>query len=344
MIRRVCVICIVTLLAAGCALIRPPSTRRTELVFDTPCTVTVFGRNANRAIDAVFEEMRRIDRIMNAYDRSSVVSELNEAAGRAPVSVPEELFRVIETGLAFGEVTDGAFDISIGPLVALWDIGGESPRVPSATEIEDVLDLVNYRDVLLLDYQRQVLLKRAGMRIDLGGIAKGYGADRAAELLHEIGVESALLDFGGNIYAVGSKAQDRPWRIGIQDPFEPRGNYLGVLSIADTSVVTSGTYERYFEANGKRYHHILDPSTGYPVDNGLMSVTIIASSSMTADALATGVFVLGIVDGLALVEAFDGVEAILVDENRRLYLSSGVGERFVPSDDRFTVVDRVKTE
>ena len=175
------------------------------------------------------------------------------------------------------------------------------------------------------------------MRLDLGGIAKGYAADRGAEVLRQKGIGKALLDFGGNIYALGTKSDTEQWRIGIQNPFEPRGNFIGILNVSDLSVVTSGTYERYFELDGVRYHHILDPSTGFPADTGLVSVTIIAASSMTADALATGVFVLGITQGLTLVEAFDGVEAILIGDDRRVYLSSGAGERFSLSDDSFKI-------
>ena len=322
---------------AGCSLVQPKSTRRTELVFDTPCTVTVFQRRATEALDAVFEEIRRVQSIMNIYDPGSEISELNRHAGADAMAVSKELYKVIETGIAYGQVTGGAFDISIGPLVKLWDIGGEAPRVPSTGEIGRALALVEYLDILVLDFERRVLLKSPGMLLDLGGIAKGFAADRAAETLRSKGIERAIVDFGGNIFAIGEKESGTAWRIGVQHPEEPRGNYLGILSVRNRAVVTSGVYERYFEHEGTDYHHILDPYTGYPVDNGLVSVTIVAPSAMTADALSTAVFVLGIPAGITLVENFEGVEAVLVTGDRELYLTSKADALFHPSDETYTI-------
>jgi FAD:protein FMN transferase len=337
MIRNA-LITVIVLILAGCSVIRPSSIRRTELVFSTPCTVTIFDRGGERAVEAVFEEMRRIESIMNVYDPASEIAMLNKHAGGDPLTISDELYRVVQTGIAFGQVTGGAFDISIGPLVSLWNIGGENPRVPTEDEINEALDLVEYLDILLLDYQNQALLKREGMSVDLGGIAKGYAADRAAEVLAEHSIDRAIIDFGGNIYVLGEKDSESPWRIGIQNPEEPRGNFLGILSVRDTAAVTSGVYERFFEFEGETYHHILDPETGHPVTNGLSSVTIVSTSAMTADALSTAVFVLGIPSGITLVENFEGVEALLVTESRGIYMTSGVESMFSLSDDRFGIV------
>jgi FAD:protein FMN transferase len=339
--RRSHAVCAALLLLSvcGCSLLSPSTSRRTELVFGTPCTVTVFERGGEKVIDSVFEEMRRLDSIMNVHDEASQASRINRQAGGEAQSVDPELYQVIETGIAFARISGGAFDISIGPLVSLWNITGESPRPPSAAAIAEARDLVEYSDILLLEYRRQVLLKRAGMRIDLGGIAKGYAADRAADVIEDSGVSRALIDFGGNIYAVGEKAGGEAWRIGIQNPFEPRGTFIGVLLVRDTSVVSSGVYERFYEYEGKRYHHILDPDTGVPVSNGLAGVTIIAASSMTADALATAVFVLGLEAGLTLVDNFEGIEAIVITDSREAYFTSGALAAYVAADDSFAIYE-----
>ena len=329
---------IVALLAvSSCSLFRPSTVSRSDFVFGTPCTITLFKRNTAQVLDLVFDEMRRVDSMMSAHDPGSVVSEINADAGVDSMSVPDELYKVLQFGVAFGQISGGAFDISIGPLVRLWDIGGAEPRVPEPEEIDDALGLVNYRDVLLLDYENRVLLRKRGMHLDLGGIAKGYAADRAVELLDKSNIDRALIDFGGNIVAFGEKENGEAWRIGIQHPVEPRGNYLGLLLVKNSSVVTSGDYERYFEVEDRRYHHILDTETGYPVDNGVVSVTIVADNSLTADALSTTVFALGIDEGLTLVENFDGVEAVVVTDSKVIHMTRGAASVFLLSDKSYEV-------
>ncbi len=339
MIRSVSAVIAVVLTLSACSFLRPATTRRTELVLGTPCTVTIFERNADTVLDLVFDELFRLQSIFSVHDPESELSYLNSSAGEA-VGVSAELFGVIGTGIAFGQISGGAFDITIGPLVKLWGIGSESDepaRIPDNPAIEEAVSRVDYEDVLLLDYEKQVLLRRADMFLDLGAIAKGFAADRIVELLKGRGVQRGLVDFGGNIFAVGEKEDGTAWRIGIQNPSEPRGNFFGIVQVRDRSVVTSGVYERYFELDGKRYHHILDPDIGYPVDNGLLSVTIVAESSMTADALSTAVFVLGVEAGLTLVENFSGVEAVLVSDTNRITLSSGASALFSKIDTGFWI-------
>jgi thiamine biosynthesis lipoprotein len=247
----------------------------------------------------------------------------------------------VEQALEYSRESNGAFDVSVGPLVRLWGIGSATPRIPGEQVLAAALDAVDYASVQTNEAERTIYLPREGMGIDVGGIAKGYAADEAARMLREAGVKSALLDFGGNILVVGTKPDGTPWRIGIQVPDvnAVRGQYLGIAEITDLAVVTSGTYERYFVQDGKRYHHILDTTTGFPVENGLESVTIITSESMRADALSTSVFALGLEDGMDFVESLPGVEAAFVTAEGVVHLSSGMTDYFRLTNEDFVLAE-----
>jgi thiamine biosynthesis lipoprotein len=195
-------------------------------------------------------------------------------------------------------------------------------------EITAALALIDWRDVELNRQGKTVFLKRQGMKLDLGAIAKGYAADEAVKIAAEAGVKRAVIDLGGNIFAYGEKQGGQPWRVGLQDPREGRGEYLGILDVKNKTVVTSGVYERFFEDAGKRYHHILSTGIGRPVENGLLSVTIITEHSIDADALSTSVFALGYERGRALIESLPGMEAVFVFEDLRVRLTEGIGGDF----------------
>jgi thiamine biosynthesis lipoprotein len=293
-----------------------------EFVLGTLCSVNLFERGTAAEYDAVFARFREIQGIMaftGAEDTDLDLINLN--AGLRPAAVPGELLDVLEQARRYAELSGGAFDPTIGPLVRLWGIGGESPRIPGAAEIEKALDLVDWRDLVIDRAAGTAFLRRRGQSLDLGAIAKGYAADQAAVILGRD--RPAIIDLGGNILALGERQGRENWRIGVQDPLEDRGNYLGVLGVKNKSVVTSGNYERYFEEGGLRYHHILSTDDGYPVRNGLLSVTIVADRSIDADALSTVCFALGPEEGLALVEALPNTEAVFVREDRVVILSSG---------------------
>jgi thiamine biosynthesis lipoprotein len=263
---------------------------------------------------------------MSTNIEESEVSCIKKNAGIQAVAVREETFFVIKRALFFAEISGGAFDPTIAPLVKLWGFGKEEDSTaaaetltpPDAIEIQKCLSLLGWREVLLDEGQRTVFLPRAGMALDLGGIAKGYAADYLAEFLRAEGVESAILDLGGNIYALGYKKtgsllqrlRKTKWKIGVQDAHGERGQYTEVVEVSDQTVVTSGTYERYIEAGGKRFHHILSAATGAPVENGLASVTVIYENSADADALSTALFVLGESAGEQLLKRFPGVNVI----------------------------------
>jgi thiamine biosynthesis lipoprotein len=314
-----------------------------EFVLGTVCGINLFEEGTRAEYDAVFAELRRIQAVM-AFSPASAGGEgettaldlINENAGIQPVGAPEELLDVLERARYYAELSGGAFDPTVGPLVRLWGIGGDAPRVPGAAEIQAALDLVDWRDLLIDRAAGTAFLRRRGQALDLGAIAKGYAADRAAAVLQDgaadlprfhlpwrPGKRRAIIDLGGNILVLGERQGGKNWRIGIQDPMRERGIHLGVLEVKDKSVVTSGVYERWFEEGGRRYHHILSTADGYPVQNGLLSVTVITGRSIDADALSTAVFALGPEKGLALAEALPDTEAVFVREDKTVILSSG---------------------
>lgn len=289
-------------------------------------------------IQECFQRIRQIEQKMSVNIEDSEVNEINRHAGKEYVAVSDDTMAVIRKGFAYAELTDGAFDPAIGRLVKLWGIGTERERVPKPEEIQEALKYVDYRGIKFQD-ENKVKLDIDGMQLDLGGIAKGYAADAVTKIIREKGIKHAIINLGGNVVALGKKADGAPWKIGIQDPFEPTGTHMGVIEVADQTVVTSGNYERYFIRDGKRYHHIIDPKTGYPSENGVISATIITDSSIDADALSTSVYVLGLEKGMNLIESMEGVECIIITEEKKVFLSSGLKGRLKITNDGFQIVD-----
>jgi thiamine biosynthesis lipoprotein len=337
--NRAVVFLVLAFLGFSCS---PAPLPRTDFVLGTLCSVNLFEGGTGADYDAVFARFREIQGIMAfTGGEATDLDRINRNAGLRPVAVPGELLDVLEQARRYAELSEGAFDPTIGPLVSLWGIGGESPRVPGPAEIERALNLVNWRDLVIDRGAGTAFLRRRGQALDLGAIAKGYAADQAALILDSRQSRRdwqgwwnrqawrnrqgrrAIIDLGGNILALGERPGQESWRIGVQDPLEERGSYLGILRVKNKSVVTSGIYERYFEEGGLRYHHILSTGNGYPVRNGLLSVTIVADRSIDADALSTACFALGLEKGLALAEALPDVEAVFVCEDRTVILSSG---------------------
>lgn len=318
------VLIIVFLVAAGC---RESSDihRRTQYLMGTVVTITVAGladEDANRAMSAAFEEIRRLEGVLTFFSEDSDLGRINAAAGAREVLVSAETIEVLAEALRISDRSGGAFDPTIGPLVSLWGFEVKDRFVPPKEEIERARTLVNWRNMSVDPNLRTVRLERKGMKVDLGGIAKGYAADRAAETLRRHGVSSALVAVAGDIRALGEKAPGVAWHVGIQHPREP-GAVLGSLRIADRSVSTSGDYERYFIKDGIRYHHILDPATGRPAAAS-RSATVLAPTTILSDALSTAAFVLGPEKGIGLVQSFPGVEAVIVDREGRVHVTPGL--------------------
>lgn len=273
---------------------------RTEALMGTVCTVNAYDDGTKSLYDELFARLHEIDETFSVTIDSSEISAINKAAGERSVSVSSDTAYVVKAALSFAELTGGAFDPTVGPLVKLWGINTDHARVPEKSEIDAVLPLINWRDVSVTD-DNTVMLKRHGMALDLGGIVKGYAADELTKILKARKVRRAIVDLGGNIFVYGKKKDGSPWRVGIKDPNDPEGVPAIVLNVANSTIVTSGVYERFFTENGVRYHHILDVKTGYPAASGLLSSTIVCESSMAADALSTSVFVLGREGGMELL-------------------------------------------
>lgn len=301
-----------------------PTVERTSSAMGTEIRVRIATRHpetAEAAIDHALAEIDRIETMMTDWTDTSQVADINRGAGVHPVRVDAELLLVLERALEISELTRGRFDVTYKGAGKLWDFQAEPPRLPTADAIEAALERVGYDKLELRPESSEVWLAREGMAIGLGGIAKGFAVDRAAEVLRKHGFDNFVIAAGGDLYASGSRGGS-PWRVGIRHP-RSADSELAMLPVSNAAVVTSGDYERFFELNGKRYTHILDPSTGMPVE-ACRSVTIVAQDATWADGLSTGVFVMGPEDGMALIERLDGVDGVIVDADGGVHVSSGL--------------------
>jgi thiamine biosynthesis lipoprotein len=299
----------------------------TEEIMAAPISVLLPAEHGREGAEIAFEIFRDVDARMSEWKETSPLSAVNRASGIEPVEVSGDVFALIRRGIGIGDLTGGAFDITWAALWGLWDFSADPPRVPNEDEIRARISLVDYRRIETDDHAGTVFLPEEGMLIGLGGIAKGYALDRTAAALREAGVDSFLISAGGQMM-VGGLRGDRPWRIGIRDPRMGPSDYFAHLEVTDTSVSTSGDYERYFMLDGVRYHHIIDPRTGRPANppDPLRSATVVCVDATLADALSTALIVLGREEALALIESLDGVEAVLVDDGAQVHITSGLGE------------------
>lgn len=326
---------------AGCATKPPKPISKTEFALDTACTISIYDKVPAGTLEKAFAVLNNVGSRMTIDAPKGELINVNAAAGEHPVKIDPELFHVIQVALHFSRLTDGAFDLTIGPLTKLWGIGTGGKAVPPKAKIEHALKEIDYHNVVLNTEEHTVFLKHSGMVIDLGAVAKGYAGDRVKSYLESAGVKHAIIDLGGNVVTIGSKPDGTPWRIGIQSPERSRGDYVGVLKVTNEAVVSSGQYERYFDYKGKRYGHILSTTTGFPVDNGVTSTTIVTSSSTDADALSTSVFALGVKRGMALINSLKGVEGIILTSDKRVYLSRGIATDFKLADPSYTVEPQI---
>jgi len=306
--------------ATGCAP-GPNSQMNSALGFHLDTVITINGYCSEELLKEAVALSGEYEKILSKTVEGSDVWRINHAMG-APVEVSAHTAGIIELACDAGEKSGGSFDITIAPVTELWDFKAEKPSLPAKDALAQAVKLVDYTQ-LHLDGSTVTLPE--GMAIDLGGIAKGYIADRVKEHLTENGVSSALLNFGGNTVALGSKPNGESWRIGIQDPRSENGDYIAVVSVVDKAVVTSGSYQRYFDLDGTRYHHILDPKTGYPVNNSTASVTIIHDDSAVADALSTACFALGSEKGAELAALYGG-EAVFIHEDGKIVYTEGLDD------------------
>lgn len=307
-------------------------------MLDTLINVTIYGSDDEALIDKAFEKVNDLENILSVYKENSELYNIKLDAGIKGTKVSDETMNIIEKSLDFYHKTNKAYDITLGPLIELWDKCRETETLPDEETIKEFLHLVN-SDKIKIDKKNNIVTLEEGMFLDLGASAKGYIADVLKTYLKENGVKNAIINLGGNINIIGSKLDSTDFNIGIRDPNSDAGSYLGVLSVSDTSIVTSGDYERYFEKDGKRYHHIIDPSTGYPVENDLRSVTIVSENSLNADILSTSVFLLGLEEGMEFIENMNAVEAIFVTKDKNVYVTKGLKDKFKLTNEEYIYND-----
>lgn len=286
---------------------------------DTQCSITVYSRADREAAASVFSTLRSFASSIDRHEEGSDVWRINENAGMQPVEVSGAVFDLISRAKELSLSVGGAFNPLMGALSDLWDFQSPDPQVPSDEEVRDLLGAVDINALVLDEDSHTVYLADSRLVLDLGGIGKGAAGMLASQELARLGVERAIINLGGNVCCLGSRPDGSPWRVGIQDPLSA-GGYFTTVSCQDASVVTSGSYQRYFEADGVRYHHILDPATGWPAQSGLVSVSVISPDGALADAYATAFFVLGLDESMEICRR-DGLQAIFMTEEGEVVTS-----------------------
>lgn len=311
---------------SGCAVSQEPISR-SGFYFDTVIKITVYDSGKEDCLDGCMELAEKYEKLLSATVEGSDIWNINHSNG-GPVVVSDDTITLLETAITYCDMTDGRIDLTIEAVSELWDFHGEksddvsADRVPDLESIKSRLSHVDYHN-LLID-GNTVMLNDPEACISLGFIAKGFIADKIKEYLLSQNVKSAIINLGGNLLAVGSKPDGTSFQFGIQKPFDTQGAIIASLPVSDSSLVSSGVYERYFYQNDVLYHHILNPYTGYPVQNNLLGVTILSDSSTMGDALSTSCFVLGLEEGMELIETLDGVEAVFITDDYELHYSSGL--------------------
>lgn len=325
--RRSLLFFVIVLIICGCKGRSPSVYKRSQMLMGTIVEITAISADedkANLAITAGFKEIKRLEEMMSTYIEESEVSKANKGSGIEWVKIDPELVDVIKTSLKVSELTGGGFNISIGPAIKLWKAGEEN-HIPSEDELEKIKSIIDFKEISLDEGKGMLFLKKAGMKIDLGGIAKGYAADRAEKIIKDAGINDGIIAVAGDLKVFGKRPDKKPWKIGIRHP-RKEGVILAEVELENEAISTSGDYERFFIKDGVRYHHILDPITLQPAKE-CQSVTIITRYGITADALATGVFVMGVEKGMELIENLPDVEGAIVDKEGKVHLSSGLKGR-----------------
>ncbi len=308
-LSRFILLCMIMVLLCGCSNATKEPLSKTGFHFDTVITITLYNSKDEKILNTCFDYCKEFENLVSRTIKTSEISKINHANSQ-PVEVSNTTIELLKKGIEFGELTDGAFDITIASLMELWDIKNNPGNVPSETDITEALSHVNYKNIVIEG--NTVTLTDPETAIDLGGIAKGYMADQLKEYLLSEGVTSAIINLGGNVLTIGEKPDGTHFNIGIQKPFDKQNATITSVSVKDSSVVTSGSYERYFKVDDTIYHHILNTENGYPCDNGLLSVTILSEKSIDGDALSTACFALGLEEGQKLIESMQDIDAVFV--------------------------------
>ncbi|GGH37886.1 FAD:protein FMN transferase [Paenibacillus segetis] len=309
----------------------------TFFIFDTIVNVSIYDSRATKQnLTEIEDLLKEIDNKISRTNSDSEIFKVNANSGIGPVQVSSDTFDLVSIAIDYAKKTNGLLDPSIGRLVTLWNIGHEGAHVLSKEEVAPMQQLCDYRKIEMNKDTHEIYLEEKGMEIDLGSYGKGYAADAVYDYLADQGFNSAIIDLGGNVFAMGQKPSGEEWNIGIQDPTQERGIPIGTIRVNDKTVVTAGIYERYFEEDGKHYSHIINPKTGYPVDNNISSVTIVTDRSTDADTMDTGLVLLGIEEGLKFVEKIPNAEVLFITKDKKLYASPGFKQMLNKTNDSYT--------
>ncbi len=311
----------------------------TNYAMGTYVQQTVYGKNGQAGASAAATAISNLENEISWRIDGSDIQKLNEQAGGDPVEISKDTFSILQTSLDVAKMTDGAFDPTIYPLSSLWDFGGDNQQVPSQESIDSFLPYVNYLDLILDETNSTAQLAKELEAVDLGAAGKGAACDVALQAYRDAGVNNAVIAVGGSIGVMGRRLTQENWRISVRDPdksIDDSDAGMGVLELSEGFVSTSGVYEKYFEQDGVLYHHILNPSTGYPVENDLLSVSVVAQSGVLSDLLSTACFVLGLKDSLSVLEHYDA-QAIFITRDKEVYITDGLKDRFTLSGEDYTL-------
>lgn len=313
--------------------------KSTHFGMDTEITHYAFGKYSEEALSAVNEKSKQLEMKLSRFIPTSDISRINSSAGIQCEKISSDTYELLSLATSFSKYSHGLFDVTIGSLVELWDYKNAT-HIPGIERIQNVHPLVNYNDLILNPKKKTAMLQKVGQSIDCGGIGKGFTSDKFIDVFNKFGISSAFTNIGGNVVTLGTKPDGSPWRVGIRHP-RLENSLVGVILVADKAVVTSGDYQRYFiDSKGKRYHHIINPLTGYPCESGLISVTIVNDSGAVADALSTIVLVAGMNKGLEFLSYYPGTEAVLIDFNLQMYITKGLKEKLQSNNGiKVTILD-----
>lgn len=306
-----------------------------QFLMGTYVKVQIFDDGKENVLKKAFDRVKTLADKITVDDPGSELDEVNEQAGLKPVKLSNDVYPLVKRALEYSQSYEEGFDMTIGPITQLWHIGFDDARKPEQKEIDTALKLVAHNNVELNDKEQTIFLTQKGMRLDLGAIAKGYIADEVVELLKKNDVTTAVVDLGGNVFVLGNspKKGREDWNVGIQDPNKARNTVVGTVAAKNQSLVTSGVYERNLTVNGKTYHHLFNPKTGYPFDNQIAGVSIISEKSIDGDGLSTSIFSMGLKEGLEHIESLENVEAIFVTLDNKIFISSGLEGNFKINED-----------
>lgn len=305
-------------------------TSGTSFAMNTVIEQKWFGPAGEAAYEAVSANIHDIESTLSSHIDTSVVARINQNAGIRPVEVSEEVFALLERAKALSSASQQSFDITIAPVVELWGITGDTPKVPSEEELQLALSQLGLEELVLDAQKHTAYLPRAGMAIDLGGIAKGWSCDRLREVALKKGITSGYVSLGGNLMVIGDKPSGEPFKFGLRNPLGAANEFVGILTLKGKTMATTGGYERFFEEDGVRYHHVLDPRTGYPAESDLLSVSVISSDGLLADYLSTTFFVLGKEAAMAHLED-ERFELVIIDAEGNVYVSPSLQPSFTPN-------------